>query len=118
MGALGSSRSGVHAELIHDDGRHLAVFRPAGGRHRVVDINSATDVSKEFTTPDGRIDLLEHASVDRRLARRRLRLSKEDLASATHGATLVRDLAEQDQSKLWLAAEEMRRTDDELQQVA
>ncbi|MEY2432858.1 MAG: thiamine transport system ATP-binding protein [Acidimicrobiaceae bacterium] len=118
IGALGSSRSGVHAELMQDDGRHLAVFRPEGGRHRVVDIDSATDVSKEFTTADGRIDLLEHAGVDRRVARRRMRLSSSDLSAASQGATLVRDLAEQDQTKLWAAAEGMRRTDDDLQQVA
>jgi uncharacterized protein YhaN len=118
IGALGSSRSGVHAELIQDDGRHLAVFRPEGGRHRVVDINSATDVSKEFTTPDGRIDLLEHAGVDRRVARRRMRLGSSDLSAASQGTTLVRELAEQDQAKLWAAAEGMRRTDDDLQQVA
>jgi hypothetical protein len=117
IGALGSSRSGVHAELVQDDGRHLAVFRPAGGRHRVVDIDSATDVSREFTTPDGRIDLLEHAGIDRR-QRRRLRLGSTDLATAKHGAALVRELAEQDQTKLWAAAEQLRRTDDELQQVA
>lgn len=118
IGALGSSRTGVHAELIQDDGRHLAVFRPTGGRHRVVDINSATDVSKEFATPDGRIDLLDHAGVDRRRARRRLRLGSADLTTASHGAHLVRELAEQDQTKLWAAAEQMRLTDDELQQVA
>jgi len=118
IGALGSSRNGVHAELSQDDGRHLAVFRPAGGRHRVVDISSAVDVSKEFTTEDGRIDLLAHAGVDRRRARRRMRLSSDDLATASHGAHLVNELAEQDQVKLWKAAEEFRRTDDELQQVA
>lgn len=117
IGALGSSRSGVHAELVQDDGRHLAVFRPAGGRHRVVDIDSAKDVSKEFATPDGRIDLLDHAGIDRR-TRKRLRLGSSDLATATQGTALVRELAEQDQTKLWAAAEEMRRTDDELQQVA
>jgi len=118
VGALGSSRSGVHAELVQDDGRHLAVFRPAGGRHRVVDIDTAQDVSKQFTTGDGRIDLLEFAGVDGRKARRRLRLSSTDLSTATHGASVVRELAEQDQARLWAAAENLRTTEDELQQVA
>lgn len=118
VGALGSSRSGVHAELMQDNGRHLAVFRPAGGRHRVVDIDAAQDVSHEFATGDGRIDLLEIAGVDRRRARRRMRLGSTDLATATQGATVVRDLAEQDQARLWAAAENLRATDDELQQVA
>jgi len=118
VGALGSSRSGVHAELVQDDGRHLAVFRPAGARHRVVDIDSAHDVSKQFATSDGRIDLLEFAGVDGRKARRRLRLGSTDLSTASHGADVVRELAEQDQARLWAAAENLRTTEDELQQVA
>lgn len=118
VGALGSSRSGVHAELVQDDGQHLAIFRPEGARHRVVDIDSATDVSRDFTTIDGRIDLLDRAGVDRARARRRLRLGSADLATATHGTALVRELAETDQNKLWAAADNMRRTDEELQQVA
>ena len=118
IGALGSSRSGVHAELQLDDGRHLAVFRPEGGRHRVVDIDRATDVSREFTTPEGRIDVLAHAGIDLRRARRRLRLGAADLATGTKGAALIRQLADVDQSRLWSAAEQLRRTDDHLQQVA
>jgi hypothetical protein len=84
----------------------------------VVDIDTAQDVSKEFTTRDGRIDLLDIAGVDRRRARRRLRLGSADLATATQGANVVRDLAEQDQTRLWAAAENLRTTEDELQQVA
>jgi hypothetical protein len=118
IGALGSSRTGVHAEIVQDDGRHLAVFRPEGGRHRVVDIESATDISKEFTTPAGRIDLLGHAGVELRRARRRMRLGAADLATGTQGAALIRQLAEVDQNRLWSAAEALRRTDDHLQQVA
>jgi len=38
VGALGSSRSGVHAELATDSGGRFAVFRPTGGRHRVIDV--------------------------------------------------------------------------------
>jgi hypothetical protein len=118
VGALSSSRTGVHAELVQDDGRHIAVFRPEGGRHRVVDIDTASDVSKEFTSIDGRIDLLEHHGVDLRRARRKLRMASTDLASGTQGAALVRQLADCDQQKLWAAAENLRHTDDELQQVA
>ena len=64
IGALGSSRSGVHLELVADDGRRLAVFRPATGRHRVVDIDEAADVTGEFPNPDGEVDLFAHAEVD------------------------------------------------------
>jgi len=118
IGALGASRTGVHAEIVRDDGRHLAVFRPEGGRHRIVDIGNATDVSKEFTTPEGRLDLLAHAGIELRRARRRMRLAAGDLATGTQGATLIRQLADVDQHRLWAAAENLRRTDDRLQQVA
>ena len=32
VGALSSSRAGVHLEMVEDSGRHLAVFRPHGAR--------------------------------------------------------------------------------------
>jgi hypothetical protein len=118
VGALGSSRTGVHAEITQDDGRHLAVFRPDGGRHRVVDIDSATDVSREYATAQGRIDLLAHGGIDLRRARRRMRLGARDLATGTQGAALIRKLADVDQNRLWTAAEQLVRTDDHLQQVA
>jgi hypothetical protein len=118
IGALGSARTGVHAELITDEGRHLAVFRPEGGRHRVVDIDSATDVSREFTSPEGRIDLLGHTGIELRRARRRMRLGASDLATGTQGAALIRKLADVDQSRLWAAAAQLQRTDDHLQKVA
>ena len=37
VGSLGSARPGVHLEVCTDDDRHLAVFRPMGAAHRVVD---------------------------------------------------------------------------------
>ncbi len=118
IGALGSSRSGVHAELVDDNGRHLAVFRPEGGRHRVVDIESATDVSAEFTDATGRIDLLAHHGVALRDARRKMRFGPADLATGTHGASMIRQLADLDQTKLWSAAETLHRSDGELQRIA
>ena len=58
IGALGGSRTGVHLELRDATGRHLAVFRPKGERHRVIDVTTAEDVSHEFVGPGGQIDLL------------------------------------------------------------
>jgi hypothetical protein len=118
VGALGSSRTGVHAEIVEDGGRHLAVFRPEGGRHRVVDIDTAQDVSREFAADDGRIDLLHHHGVELPRARRKMRFGATDLSTGTHGAALIRELAEQDQTKLWLAAKALQGSDDELQRVA
>ena len=53
IGALGGSRPGLHLELEERSGRHLAVFRPTTGRHRIVDVDRARDVTAEFTDADG-----------------------------------------------------------------
>jgi hypothetical protein len=118
VGAFGASRSGVHAELVQDDGRHIAVFRPEGGRHRIVDIETATDVSAEYADADGRLDLLARHGLDVRVARRKMRFGATELSAESHGADIIRDLAEVDQVALWLAADAVRRTDDDLQRTA
>lgn len=115
IGALGSSRAGVHLEVVEDDGRHLAVFRPVGARHRVVDIDAAADVSREYVSADGKIDLLGRAGLEMRQARRRMRLTASDLTSGSRGDELVHKLAAVDQAKLWAAAERVLATDDRLQ---
>src|SRR5687768_4287454 len=72
LGALASARTGVHVEAVDDAGRRLAVFRPTGGRGRVVDVDRATDVTAEFVDERGRIDLLQRAGVDITVARGKL----------------------------------------------
>ena len=118
IGALGSSRSGVHLELVADDGRRLAVFRPATGRHRVVDIDEAADVTNEFLNPDGDVDLFAHAEVDPRAARRTLRTGATDLTTVAASDELVQTLAGLDQTQLWSAAARVRVTDEQLQAEA
>jgi hypothetical protein len=118
IGSLGSSRTGVHAELVTDDGRHLAVFRPAGARQRVVDVDRAEDVTAEFRSDDGRIDVLRPYGLDLAQARRRMRLTRGDLTAGSQGAELIRRLASLDQSGLWAAAEAVRASDDLLQSEA
>lgn len=118
LGALASARSGVHVEALEDSGRRLAVVRPAGGRGRVVDVDRATDVTAEFVDERGRIDLLRRAGVDITVARRKLRFGAADLQVASHGAQLVRQLAEVDQPTLWAAAETLIATDAALQSEA
>src|SRR4051794_17683400 len=118
LGSLGSSRTGVHLELVEDDGRRLAVFRPDHGQHRVVDIETSKDVSAEFTDADGRLDILHRHGLDIRSARRALRLDQTDLRAAAHSDDLIRRLAELDQTLLWSTAARVRVTDDELQTLA
>ena len=72
VGSLSSSRAGVHAEIVADNGNRFAVFRPFGARPRVIDVEAAADVSSRFADEDGQIDLLSVAGLDARGAKRRL----------------------------------------------
>jgi hypothetical protein len=118
VGALASSRAGIHLELVEDSGRRLAAFRPSGGRHRVVDIDLATDVTAEYRMPDGRIDLLSREGLDLRTARRRMRLAAADLTTDIQGSHYIRQLSQLNQTALWAGAERVRVTDETLQTEA
>lgn len=117
LGGLGSERSGVHLELAGDDGRHLAVFRPTGGTHRVVEVDDGRDVSDEFRRGDGRVDLLAGHGLDAARARQLLHLDRAQLRAETRRDEVVNRLAELDQTELWSAAARARITDDELQSM-
>lgn len=109
LGALGGGRPGTHLEVATAGGRRLAVVRPAPGTgDRVVDLATRADVSAEFTTPGGRIDLLAAIGLDRASARRRLRLRACDLTSASRADELLATLAATDQPSLWRAATNLR----------
>ena len=115
--SLAGARPGVHLEL-ETGGRSLTVFRPAGGRHRVVDTDSVSDVTDEFMGADGTIDLFAALGVDRTLARNTIRLTREDLA--LRGATdeLVARLSAADQTELWDAALALKSADEDLARVS
>jgi len=114
LGALGGYRTGVHLELRDEQNRHLAVFRPKGGRHRVLDVVSGADVSHEFVGAGGDIDLLARAGLDHGTARRELRVTSADLATTVEGHEEVRALARLDQGALWGAAREVVDTEQAL----
>ena len=118
LGALTSTRPGVHVEAVEDGGRRLAVFRPSKGKGRVVDVDRATDVTADFLDADGHIDLLRRAGVEPAVARRKLRFGSADLQAASHGAELIRRLADADQARLWAAAEALLTADAALQSEA
>jgi len=105
VGALGARRSGVHVELTWDDGTPLAVFRPNGAEHRVVDIDRGVDVSDDFRGPDGDIDLLGGSGLDSVMTRRLLRCTAADLQTSSHHDEVIRRLAGIDQQVLWHHAE-------------
>jgi hypothetical protein len=115
LGAIASNRTGVHVEAVEDTGRRLAVFRPAGSKARVVDVDRAQDVTAQFLDGQGRINLLAGAGLDAVALRRKLRFGAADLQAASQGASLIRALADADQPALWAAAEQLLATEQALQ---
>lgn len=105
VGALGSRRSGVHLELTWDDGTPLAVFRPAGAEHRVVDVARGVDISGAFRGPEGDIDLLAGTGLDPSTTRRLVQATAADLQTSSHHDEVIRRLAGIDQQVLWHHAE-------------
>jgi hypothetical protein len=112
IGSLGGARPGVHLEVEDDKGRHLAVFRPNGARARIVDIDTVQDVSREFRTHDGRLDLLAPLGIEPRSARRLMRLTSADLVATAAIDDTVEKLASVPQADLWGAANRLRAADD------
>jgi hypothetical protein len=107
IGALSSSRPGVHLELQADSGTRFAVFRPEGSAARVIDIDHRLDVTNQFATPDGRIDLLARADLDTHAARRLMHLDAQQLSESVEGDRLVLALASVDQRELWATADDL-----------
>lgn len=118
IGALSSSRPGVHLELQADSGTRFAVFRPEGAAARVIDIDNRMDVTQQFTDAQGRIDLLARAGLDTHSARRLMHIGPRRLAESVEGDSLVIQLASVDQAELWSAAERLQAANRELEREA
>lgn len=118
LGALHSTRTGVHLEVVEDDGRHLAVFRPTEGRARVIDVDAVADVTREFLDEHGHVDLLRPTGLDLAAARNRLVLKATDLDTESHADAVVDHLSRLDQGPLWLAAERVMRAARELDEAS
>lgn len=118
VGALGSSRSGIHLELMADNGHRFAIFRPNGAAHRVIDVDERVDVTAQFVDEHGQIDLLSRAGLDARSARRTMRFTAQDLAEATERDRLIQQLARVDQDQLWVAAQTLRTATRRLEEEA
>ena len=118
VGTLSNSRAGGHLEVTDDRGRHLAVFRPHGSRHLVVDIDAGTDISSAYRTPEGSIDLLAVEGLDQQSAKRRMRVTAQDLTTRTQSAELIRRLAACDQGLIWKIAERLQTTESRLHKMA
>lgn len=98
--ALAGARPGVHLEL-RSRGRSLTVFRPATGRHRVIDTDSVQDVTEAHIGPGGEIDLFAAVGTERDLARRTIRLTRDDLVPRRESDAWIARLAAADQEAVW-----------------
>jgi hypothetical protein len=117
IGGLGRGRSGVHLEIGSDAGARYAVFRPAGARHRVVDIDAAADVTAQFTTGET-LDLLERAGLGQDDARRQLCLRPSDLVTRSRLEEYLLHLARIDQGRLWDVADRVKERERHLAECA
>jgi hypothetical protein len=118
VSALGSGRSGVHLELGSDAGTRYTIFRPVGGRHCVVDIDHTHDVTEAFRAPDGTVNLLDRAGLNERNAKRKMRITEQDLASRSEQEDAILALAQLDQGRLWDVAWKVRDRENQLADVA
>ncbi len=117
LDSLAGARPGVHLELQLGD-RSLTVFRPESGRHRVVDTDSVTDVTADHLGPDGEIDLFASLGVDRALARRTVRFTRDDLVPRGESDAWIARLAGADQEALWDTAMRVRASEQLLERAS
>jgi hypothetical protein len=115
--ALAGARPGVHLE-VQAGGRSLTVFRPETGRHRVIDTDSVRDVTEDHLGPDGEIDLFASAGVDRALARRTIRFTRDDLVPEHESDAWIARLGAADQEALWDTAMRCRASERLLEQAS
>ena len=108
VGSLGSGRSGVHLEMRSDAGSRYALFRPEGSPHLVVQVDTSEDVSDRYRTATGEIDLLARAGLDVRDARRGMRITPDDLHTASENERYLQKLAHVDQGRLWELTEKVK----------
>jgi hypothetical protein len=118
VAALGAGHQGVHLELASDAGTRYTIYRPVGGRHRVVDIDHEQDVTDAFVGPSGAVNLLERAGLDERQARQQMRVVEADLATTSTQEEYILTLAHVDQGRLWDVAWKVKDREDRLNQVA
>jgi len=110
IGSLGPSRAGVHVEVVDDRGLRLAIFRPDGGRHRVVEVDAALDVTDRYRGTDGCIDLLAGEGLDHRAASHTMRFGRAQLVNDADVDQVIDRLAGVDQTDLWATAARLRVT--------
>ena len=122
INGLGPGRDGLHLELTDVQNRNLAIFRPLGGRHRVIDIDRAVDISAQYVAPNDRVDVLGRAGLDPTAALTTIRVNANQIDrggdTGTDNHRLARSLASADQALLWPAAEALAVANEKLAGLA
>jgi hypothetical protein len=112
LAGLSGSRPGTHVEVLTDSGRRLGILHPPrGGRDRVVELETHEDVTNEFSTDDGGVDVLAPYGFDLASAKRRCRMGSNDMVTEAAADGVIAQLATLDQARLWTAAEDVRESD-------
>ncbi|MBW3614729.1 MAG: hypothetical protein KY439_05390 [Actinobacteria bacterium] len=112
LAGLGASRPGTHVEVVDDTGRRLGVIHPArGGPDRVMDLATNEDLTAEFASEDGSVNLLHVLGFDGGSVRRRCRMGSPEMATGAVIDSTVAALAERDPDELWAAAEAVQVAD-------
>jgi hypothetical protein len=112
LAGLAGSRPGTHVEVLTDGGRRLGIMHPShGGRDRVVELETHDDVTSEFATEDGGVDVLAPFGFDLASAKRRCRMASKDMVTEAAADGAIARLAAADQERLWSAAADVRESD-------
>ncbi|HUP85302.1 MAG TPA: hypothetical protein VM143_06515 [Acidimicrobiales bacterium] len=112
LAGLAGSRPGTHLEVLTDGGRRLGILHPPlGGRDRVVELEANEDVTEEFSTDFGGVDVLAPYGFDMSSAKRRCRMASRDMLTDATADGAIAHLAAADQGRLWAAADDVRETD-------
>ena len=101
----------MHLEICSDAGARYAVQRPRGGPHKVIDLDEDRDVTSAFTSPDGRVNVLERAGLDVRSAKAAMRVTSSDLTTRSEAEERILTLAHVDQGRLWDVAAKVKDRD-------
>jgi hypothetical protein len=115
LAGLAGSRPGTHVEVMTDGGRRLGIMHPTrGGRDRVVELETHDDVTVEFATDEGGVDVLAPYGFTLASAKKRCRMSSEDMLTESAADGAIAALATVDQGRLWAAAQDVRESDERL----
>jgi hypothetical protein len=111
LGAMAGTKRRSRLELVDDRGRRLVVERHESdpALDRVTDVATGANVSKEYRTADGRLDLLAANGLTLEDVQVRARITAADLNPGAD-AGLAR-LARHDQTVLWSTAERVLSTE-------